>query len=326
VTFDTTQRPPDDGSGTVPDIAEDLATLLTAAAAGSVEAVILYGSHLLGASPDRHSALDFVVVVDDYTRFYRALSAAGEIHRSPSLMGALSRFLPPNVIAFTPEDGAAGIAKCLVIDRSDFVEALGPNPPDHFLLARMVQRVALVRAADERRRRWAEDVLEAARAGVLDWIGPFLAEPFDAGDLGRRLLEVCYRAEFRPEARNRATTIFEMQRTHFGDRFAHLLEGAAADGRLRREGGKYRFAVPPTAAERRRWQRHLARSKARVTARWLKHVVTFDNWLPYIARKVERRTGMKVELTPLERRLPLLFLWPRVVRVLLARPERENRE
>jgi hypothetical protein len=321
-----TQRPPDDRSGTVPDVAGDLATLLANAAAGSVEAVILYGSHLLGANPDRHSALDFVVVVDDYARFYRALNAAREIHRSPRVMVAFSRFLPPNVIAFTPQEGAGGIAKCLVTDRSDFVRALGPNPPDHFLLARMVQQVALVRAVDEERRSWAESVLEAARSGVLDWVGPFLAEPFDAEDLGRRLLEVCYRAEFRPEARNRADTIFEMQRTHFRDRFGPLLEGAVADGRLFRERDKYRFAVPPGPAARRRWQRHLARSKARVTARWLKHVVTFDNWLPYIVRKVERRTGMKVELTPLERRIPLLFLWPRVVRVLLARPEREDRE
>ena len=34
------------------------------------------------------------------------------------------------------------------------------------------------------------------------------------------------------------------------------------------------------------------------TARWLKHVVTFDNWLDYIARKVQRRTGMRIEITP----------------------------
>jgi hypothetical protein len=51
-------------------------------------------------------------------------------------------------------------------------------------------------------------------------------------------------------------------------------------------------------------------------------VVTFDNWLDYIARKVERRTGKRVEITPWERRLPLLLLWPKVVRVLRDRPAR----
>ncbi len=64
-------------------------------------------------------------------------------------------------------------------------------------------------------------------------------------------------------------------------------------------------------------------SKLRVTARWIKHVLTFENWLPYVVRKVERRTGMTVELTALERRLPLIFLWPRLVRVLRNRPADE---
>ncbi len=64
-------------------------------------------------------------------------------------------------------------------------------------------------------------------------------------------------------------------------------------------------------------------SKARVTARWLKHVLTFENWLSYTLRKVERRTGMRVELTALERRLPLIFAWPRLLLVLRNRPAEE---
>jgi hypothetical protein len=145
--------------------------------------------------------------------------------------------------------------------------------------------------------------------------------------VGRRLLEVCYQGEFRPEARNRADTIFRMQQTHFQERLGPVLEAETRAGRLVRSGvDGYRFAEPTTARVRRRWRRHFRRSKVRVTARWLKHVLTFDNWLPYIVRKVERRTGRKVELTRLERRAPLIFLWPRAVRVLLSRPERENRE
>ncbi len=267
-----------------------------------------------------------MVVVRDYRAFYGALRAAGEIHRPTWLMAGLARVLPPNVIAFTPEEGDAGLAKCLVIDHADFERALGPAPRDHFLLARMVQRVALVQATDAERARWVGACLHAAHVGALAWVGPFLDEPFDAEALGRRLLEISYRAEFRPEARNRADTIFATQRTHFRDVFAPILEAEAAAGRLMRVRDAYRFASPPGKAARRRWRRHLRRSKARVTARWLKHVLTFDNWLPYITRKVERRTGTRVELTALERRAPLLFLWPRVFRVLLTRPEREHRE
>jgi hypothetical protein len=317
-----------DGGGSPPALshATRLAERLREAAGGSVSAVLLYGSHLLGASPDRHSALDFVVVVEDYRAFYRALHAAGEMHRPTGLLVALSRLLPPNVIAYTPDDGREGLAKCLVVDRSDFARALGPEPPDHFLLARMVQRVALIFAVDEETERWVQAQLRGALAAVLTWVGPFLEGPFDAESLGRRLLEICYRAEFRPEARNRADTIFDTQRAHFREALAPLLEAEAEAGRLERVGARYAFATRPGAAARRRWVWHFRRSKARVTARWFKHVLTFDNWLPYIARKVERRTGTKVDLTRLERRMPLIFLWPRVVRVLLTRPEREHRE
>ena len=302
----------------------ELARALVAASGGTVEAVLLYGSHLHGANPDRHSAHDFVVIVSEYPAFYSALRDAGEIHRPPALMSALARVLAPNVIAFTPEGGTAGIAKCLVVSGDDFQRALGEQPPDHFILARMVQDVGLVWVQDGATRERIEGLLDGARARVLSWVGPFLQEPFDAEALGRRMLEVCYRAEFRPEARNRAALVFDGQRDHFRTVLPAGLEAAVARGTLEKSPDGMRFATPPSRSERRRWRWHFVRSKARTTARWFKHIVTFDNWLPYVTRKVERRTGSKIELTRLERRWPLIFLWPRVVRVLLVRPEREE--
>jgi hypothetical protein len=66
-------------------------------------------------------------------------------------------------------------------------------------------------------------------------------------------------------------------------------------------------------------ERYFRRSKARSTLRWFKHIVTFNDWLTYIQKKVERRTGLKIEVTPWERRLPLLLLWPKVFYVLRHR-------
>lgn len=304
--------------------AELLASALAGVADGQVVAVILYGSHLLGARPDPHSALDFVVVVREYRPFYDALRRAGEIHRPVWLMTALSGVLTPNVIAYTPHEGADGIAKCLIVSQADLEQALGPRPRDHFLLGRLVQRVALVWWRDEEVRLQVEDLLEQARAGVLAWVAPYLDGPFDAEGLGRRLLQVCYQGELRPEARDRSATIFETQREHFRDRLTPILAREASRGMVETTPGGYRLAHPVSAAERRRWRRHFTRSKVRATLRWLKHVLTFDNWLPYVHRKAERRLGTTIELTRLERRWPLLFLWPRVLRVLFTRPDREG--
>lgn len=297
-----------------------LAEGLVSAAGGSVRAVILYGSHLLNTSPGRFSAYDFVVVVDEYRAFYREMKKAREVHRPIWVMAALSKILPPNVIAFTPDEGRHGVAKCLVVRRDHFERALGPRPPDHFLLGRMVQRVALIWATTPAEGRWVEDLLRGARRSVLDWLGPYLQGTFDAEVAGRRLLDVCYQAELRPEPTDRSDQIFEAQRDHFEHFLGAVLAEGTADGRLQRtEQDSYRLAHGIDGAERRRVRWYFLRSEARSTLRWFKHVVTFDNWLPYIARKVERHTGEPVELTGLERKAPLIFLWPRVIRVVRGR-------
>jgi hypothetical protein len=303
-----------------------LAGGLARAGGSSVQGILMYGSHLLGAAPDRHSALDFVVVVDAYRPFYQALHDAGEIHRPARVMWTAARVLPPNVIAYTPEDGEGGIAKCLVVSTEDLQRALGRKARDHFLTARLIQRVALVWQADPDRAAWILARLEDAHRGVLDWAAPHLdpGAVFDADALGRKLLEICYGGELRPEARNRSETIFETQREHFRRVLAPVLEQAARAGRLERVPEGYRLARAPSPAEVRRWRRYFRRSKARVTGRWFKHVLTFDNWLPYILRKVERRMGRRVALTRIERMLPVPFLIPRAIVLLFARPEREE--
>jgi hypothetical protein len=310
--------------------AEALAASLVEAAGGHVRAVILYGSHLLKTRPDRHSAYDFVVVVPDYRAFYAGLRDSGELHRPVWLMSALAGVLPPNSIAFAPADGEHGLAKAQILSSEHFERALDADPPDHFLLGRMVQKVEVVWAAGPEDTRWVEDRLADARGRVLDWMLPYLEEPVDAAGLGHRLLEVCYAGELRPESRGRATRTFEAQQEHFSSIFPDVLERGVEDGRLVRVAEP---PLPPTYCPsgpvsdclRRRWRRHFRRSKLRATLRWFKHMVTFANWLPYIQRKVERHTGREIHLTPIERAVPIIFLWPRAIYVLLTRPRKELR-
>jgi hypothetical protein len=77
-----------------------------------------------------------------------------------------------------------------------------------------------------------------------------------------------------------------------------------------------------SARDCRRVRRYFRRSKRRSTLRWAKHVVLYEDWLTYLVRKIERRSGMRVELTAWEQRWPLIFIWPRAIRFLLTRPQR----
>ena len=301
----------------------ELAEQLVEASGDSVKAVLLYGSRLLKTNPDRHSALDFVVIVEAYRPYYERMAAAGELHRPVGLMSGLAGVLAPNVLAFAPDEGQAGIAKCLVVSKEDFAHALGADPPDHFLLARMVQRIGVVWTASEADAAWVQEQIAGAHGRVLEWMAPYLEGSFDASSLGLRLLEVCYRGEFRPESRGRAERVFEAQADHFAAALRPGLEAAVERGDVVRDDGRYRLAASPARVVTRRWRWHFRRSKTRTTLRWFKHMLTFANWLPYIVRKVERHTGRTIRLTALERKLPIIFLWPRAIYVLVTRPRRE---
>lgn len=326
-------------AGLAPD-ARALAETIVDAAGEHLTGILIYGSQLLRAEPNRHSAWDMVFVVDRYGPFHRALVDAG-LHRGPAwVLDVMARLMPPWATMLQARDteasasraarsassGSGAIGKCMVVSRRHFRRALLPRSPDHFLKGRMVQRVALVWAKDAASAGAIEGWLRTARKDVLAWAGPWLDEPFDAVSLSRRMLEVSYGGELRPENTSRAGEIHEVQADWLERAYSEVLEEAVSEGTLIREDGGegYRFARPPGRLARLRTRLYFMKSKARATLRWFKYVVTFDGWLPYLVRKVERRTGEKVELTPRERRWPLVFLWPRVFRFFLDPARRSS--
>lgn len=327
---DVDRRPQPEGEDglAVPASAGPHAAALTGAlletADPHVLGVLLYGSQLVGTAPGPHSGYDMVVVVDAYRSFYRRLVDAGHHPRPPGVLTALARVLPPNVVAFMPGLPGDPLAKCLVLTGQDLERALAPRARDHFVKGRLAQRVAIAYAADRKARVWMAGLLDACRHDVLRWAGPFLPESFDAELLARRMLRVSYGGELRPEAKDRVEEVFRGQRDAVVSIYQGVLEEAARRGVVEPVGeGRYRFEEPPGRLDRLRIRLYFARSKLRATLRWLKHVLTFADWLTYIRRKVERRTGRPIELTERERRYPLIFLWPRVFQVLRELPERE---
>ncbi|HIA99585.1 MAG TPA: hypothetical protein EYO30_06315 [Gemmatimonadetes bacterium] len=306
--------------------ARELAEGLVQAGGGQVRCVLLYGSHLHGTKPNRYSAYDFIVLVDDYRAFYSALKNSGHMRGSVRLMSTMAYILPPNVIAYSPVEDRDKVAKCNVVTRTHLDRALGPRPKDHYLLGRLVQRMGFIWFASDEDREWVETVITGAIGRVLTWMAPYLTEPVDADGLGRRILEVCYRGEFRPEATDRHQHTYEAQVDHFLQVLSPVLSDAERHGFMVAEEGRYRLTSPSSAWEALRWRWHFMRSKLRMGIRALKHTVTFEEWLPYIVRKAERHSGKKIKLTWLELRFPLLFLWPRAITFLLSRPKKDVRQ
>jgi hypothetical protein len=50
--------------------------------------------------------------------------------------------------------------------------------------------------------------------------------------------------------------------------------------------------------------------------RWFKYMATLEGWTDLLLDKVERTQGLRVELTPLQRKYPYIFGWPHFFRLL----------
>ena len=285
----------------------------------ATRAILFFGSRKTQARPDAWSAYDFFVIVERYRPFYDALRAHGALRRPSGLVAALNGPLPPNQIGLTlgaPGERTAR-AKCAVVSAAAFARETSPQRRDHFFLGRLCQQTEVVFAADEASRERVVEALASAHALTYAWVRPWLPDRFDVGTFCRTFLRVSYSAEIRPEPDGRADALWEAQREYLAAVYGVLLRELHAAGDLvLHEPGTYGLARPAGRGERLRLSAYFWRSKIRATLRWAKYVVTFDDWLEFILRKATRHSGQAFELTPRERRFPLLFLWPRVFRYL----------
>jgi hypothetical protein len=318
------------GSGLDAPVSEEtreLAAYLAQAFGPATHSIIHYGSHAQGSNPGPGSAHDFFVIVDRYAEAYRSLHLSNHIQASPGVATTLARVLPPNVLrVIAPLAGGRGPmqAKCAVLSERDLERLCSPRAWDHFTQGRLFQQVQIAWVRDPESHDAVRETLIRARLNTWWWGRPYLPPRFSAEEYFRRLLETSFAAEIRPEGNERVEQLVAAQRAEIVPAYEAVLEHLVARRIVVREGKSYRGATEPTAAERMAVRAYFARSKARATARWSKHVALYDDWLGYIVEKIERRTGQEIELTEREKRWPLIFLWPRAIEFVRTRPQRKT--
>jgi hypothetical protein len=282
----------------------------------AVRSVVFFGSRKTRARPDAYSAYDLFVVVDAYTPFYRSLRAQGRLRHRPSLGAALNTWLPPNQVSLpvTLAEGTRVLAKCAVVSEAALQRGTSPSRKDHFIAGRLFQPTELLFCAGPPAEGAVLDALVSAHVLTYDWVRPWLPARFDVSEYCRTLLRVSYAGEIRPEPEGRAEALWRAQEDYLRPVYSVLLDALQARGDLvAPEPGRYALARPATARERGGSRLYFRWSLVRATARWAKYVVTFEDWLEFLLHKARRHSGQTIELTERERRLPLIFLWPRVI-------------
>jgi hypothetical protein len=309
-------------SGEEDEALEEAVGRLVKAARGTLDGLVFFGSRRTGAArANVWSAYDVFVIVPRYRSFYAALHEAGLSGKRAPFLAALSCWLPPTQYSIRFDDLPVHL-KAAVIRTDDFRRETSPRRADHFCIGRLFQPSRILYARDEALRAALVDDLVSAHVETWVWSRPWLPSRFDADGYGANALEVSMSWEVRPEPPGRARALWRAQRVEQEPVFEVLLNELASRGELVPAAdppGVWRATRPAGAWERWRLKVYFRRSMLRATTRWLKHVLSFEDWLEYILRKAQRHGGEPIQLSTRERRWPLIFLWPRLFRYLRAR-------
>ncbi len=275
-----------------PEAVRLCAARLAARGGAGVEGVLFYGSALRGGDLD--GVLDFYVIVDTLAAW-----------RIGPVIGLASHLMPPYV-EFAEIEAAGRLyrAKVAVLTVAQFAGLVRPASLNTTVWARFSQPTALVWSRDgAARTRIGEIVAEAVRsaAGWAYALGPASGT---ADDYWRALFARTYRAELRVERHDdRAAGIVATG----GERYGRMLlrswtesglDFRTADGKLARTGR----APRPF----RGWWRQALAGKPLNLARLVKAAFTFKGGPAYLAWKIERHSGVRLDLTPWQHRHPVL--------------------
>jgi hypothetical protein len=253
-------------------------------------AVLFYGSCLREKQLDG-LMLDFYLIVSDYRSAYRR-----------RWLRYANRLVPPNVFYFE-KDGLA--AKYAVLSEADFAHECSPAAWTVSTAARFAQPARLVWSAGAEPAARATDAVANSVETLLTWAFPH----FGGGDvlnLWKSAFAKTFGSELRAERGGRSSALVD------ADPERNRRTGEAALDEL----GKAPAIMGPRRASRW-WRRKQLKGKAYSVVRLAKASATFDGGADYIAWKVNRHAGTKIELKPWQRKFPLLAavtLLPRLLR------------
>lgn len=256
-------------------------------------AVLYYGS-CRRRDDDRDGIVDLYLLVDEYRAAYRRW-----------LPAFANRMLAPNVYYLEiPFSGRTVRAKYAVESIRQF-ESDTAHSFHSYLWGRFAQPCGLLYATDEIVARRVVLALCGAVATFAKQVLPELPPEFDAETLWTQGLLLTYGAELRSERPERVRSLYRVSANDLDDR---TRAAAAQYGWKLTQAGRYRN--PSTRLERLlgtfTWSARRVQGKALSLLRLLKASFTFDGGIAYIAWKIERHSGVRMEITPFMRSFPRL--------------------
>ncbi len=281
--------------GATPPAVQQLAQQLAQRGGTATAAVLYYGSALRAESLE--GVLDFYVLLDDVGAWPGSLLAR-----------LANRVLPPNVgYLETSLDGQVLRAKYAVLSCNQFNQKLKEQSLDTTIWARFCQPALCVWARSPVDRAAVTDSICAAVMTAACWAVKLGPEAASAPDFWRALFARTYAAELRVEKAGRPQDIIGKN----PERYAAMLPLALRAAGLDFETGIQGELIPALPMDQRSRAHRSWRLRSRLgrplnILRLLKAAFTFDGAMDYVIWKIERHRGVRIEVSPWQRRFPLL--------------------
>jgi len=258
-----------------------------------VAAVLFYGSCLRDHSHEG-KVLDFYVLVDSPVET-----------NANKVLGAMNVLLPPNVFyCETVVNGEVVRSKAAMMSLDAFARAMNGGRFGITFWARFAQPCRLLYARDGDVREKVLQALQCAVVTLFRQAVPMVRGNLKAETVIRRSLELTYGAELRSEGADAAA---EQLYRRFKDHYDALFEPAFMLGcpaieapELFEQSKSLRWWASIGWLFRRLYGKLLS------FLRLIKAGATFSGGIDYLAWKIERHSGVSVEVTDWQRRHPVL--------------------
>ena len=267
-----------------------------------VASILFYGSCLRSGDP-YDGLVDLYLIVDKYRGA-----------NSGWIKAAWNWMLPPNVFYAEFPHGERMIrCKYAILSLADLEKGTSPHWFHSYLWGRFSQPTAVAWCRDAAARETVENSLAQSVTTFMNRVLPSLPAQGSVQSLWSGGLQLSYSAELRVESPSRTRELFEANKAYYQQvtRVSAALLEYPLNISTTAASMDYLAQIPSSRRliSRAGWKIRTVQGKLLSLARLIKALFTFDGGLDYIAWKLERHSGVHIEIPGRVRRYPLIFIW-----------------
>lgn len=264
----------------------------------AVQGILLYGS-CLRAGTDQDGLVDCYVIVDQYASVYQS-----------AWLARLNRWLPPNVFYGEVNlEGRIVRMKYAMLSLEDFERSVTPKWFHSYFWGRFAQPTAVMACPSQA---MSQRIVLGLGRAVLTFLGnvvPQMPQQFSAKDAWSIGLALSYGAELRAESQGRIATLWASNQAYY-EQVAHatFLAHFPKIKVIQRDDitmYEIEYSRVDYTKNRIAWAVRKVQGKVLSILRLMKAAFTFQGGADYLIWKIERHSGVKIELTPAQRRHPI---------------------